>query len=176
MRRLLVMLLVAAACRHGSDAPLPIFDSLPPPGDPSALAGQWQGELIAGSPLRRALGLGRSVPVTVTITPHSRPDTASPSSTDCRGCFGGTFAADSRGVLNPPRREHRGVEAWLFGGDIAFLRLGGCCDSGELELYGRMERDRLSGRWSQVFLSDGPRGTFELRRAPRSESADPPQN
>jgi len=168
-----VVLLAAIACSQGAGAPLPEVDSLPPPSDPAPLAGSWQGELTAGGSLRRALGLASGIPITVTIAPSIAAET---TSTSCRGCAGGAFATDARGALSPTRRENHGVQAWLFAGDIAFLRLGGCCDSGELELYGRIEGDRMRGTWAQAFLTDGPHGTFELRRAPPTERAKPPHN
>jgi hypothetical protein len=152
----------------------PSDGSLSSPRDPAPLHGRWEGELIAGNPIRRALGFGQLVPVTVTITPLPTPRDSTAKS--CRGCASGSFAAHAHGVLRPPYQQYDHVEAWLLADDRTLLRLGGCCDLGELELHGQVDGDRIRGRWFQVFLGDGPNGTFVLRRASQGEAAKAPHN
>jgi hypothetical protein len=46
------------------------------------------------------------------------------------------------------------------------VEIGGCCDRGEFSGRGRVDRDRIKGRWHQQFLNNGPGGRFVMRRAP----------
>lgn len=46
------------------------------------------------------------------------------------------------------------------------LNVGGCCDRGEFSGRGRVDGDRITGRWNQQFLMQGPGGRFVMRRAP----------
>lgn len=46
------------------------------------------------------------------------------------------------------------------------VHVGGCCDRGEIAAKGRIDGDRIEGKWVQQFLSDGPGGRFVMRRAP----------
>ena len=57
VRRLFFVVIALVACAEGALPP----DDLSSPSDPAPLIGHWDGELIAGGPIRRTLGLGHRV-------------------------------------------------------------------------------------------------------------------
>ena len=162
LRRFLTCLVLLTACGDSPSSSTGSVGELPPLGDVAALSGTWEGELRAGSRLTRLIGIAPTVSLTVQLGPHQESDGQGlhPAGT-VRGLFASNLA---RVVERPPRVASPLAGGAIFASDSVFLRLGLCCDGGELELYGHVDDDRLRGVWWQIFHGGGPSGTFELQR------------
>jgi hypothetical protein len=127
--------------------------------DPATqLVGAWEMRLVQpGAPDVRGV-------LTLAPTTFSPP---AGSEARAAGEFRGTFALKELGSLPHPAADSI-AEALLERDGSVALQLhvvGDCSDCGNLNLYGKLDGNRIRGRWSREFLQDEPGGTFLLRRA-----------
>jgi hypothetical protein len=130
------------------------------PGDAEQFAGTWE---LTLQPALLRWPFNSSIQGELQIAAPGQRDSLG-QVVVCTDCLSGTFALrSSAGLRSSPLGDE--VQGHAFTGGALFIALGECCDRGGLELRGRRKRDVVKGRWEQAFISDGPRGTFVLRRA-----------
>ena len=147
LTRTSIAVVVLASCLPEAAPPV---QSVPAAVRDTALLGSWRGTLTLSIP-----------------NEHGRPATA--RARDLRITLtrdSGFYDGELEPILGspPPARVALGRAHGLR--DSVFLRLGDpqSSDNGELELYGRLAGDSITGRWSQIFLVGGARGEFVLHR------------
>jgi hypothetical protein len=164
MRRLITLVvggaLLACAAPH---------EALPPAGDPRLLTGTWDVVLRRGEWTRLVPFGGAAAHGRLTLRPSAGRDSITDATSRrvaCAGCLRGTFRLAADGWL-PDSLRGDTVSAAVFSHGRAIIMLeiaGDCGDCGNLVLEGRPYGNRMSGRWYQEFLGDGPKGAFVLRR------------
>ena len=173
-RLLSSLLVLISGCGGLGDVPPDTHDvGSPSLGGPSRFVGRWEGDVTTGSRMGSTLRLSKAAPFILILRPGDGPDTSSRS---CDGCVVGTYEATLGALVEHPQQNAPQFEGWVLANDSAFVRLGRCCDAGEIELHGRLAQDHFRGRWWQVFLSNGASGSFDLRRARASDDSVPAQN
>jgi len=133
-----------------------------------SISGEWQVSLRLSRRIKPAQGVDWPIGGELALAPSPTRDSAGVE-VPCRGCLRGNFRLDAAiGPYSWPRGAI--TDSTLIGVLDAdgrlFLRLGGCCEVGELELVGLWAKDKIKGNWEQTLMAaEVPRGLFALQRS-----------
>jgi hypothetical protein len=154
---LIALLTILAACGGSQQAPEDV-----------SLGGTWEVELTRGVlPWTKTTVRGQvhlAPAHDPKCTEHEGP--SDPHTALCDSLVEGTYSINLRSLLRP--HPYAGwtpkASAIAYAKGTMTLIIGGCCDRGEVVGTGRLNAERMEGRWYQQFLSDGPGGRFVLWR------------
>lgn len=151
---LLFALLLAAACRAGAEGQGSDHARVPD------LRGTWVVEIR-----RDDTGPSAAVIGAVSLRPSVADSACSRRypDMDCESHVQGSHDLDLAALLGYALPAE--VDAVFDDRGSFYMKLGGCCDRGELDGVGRVDEDGIVGSWTEARAGEGTRrGTFRLRR------------